>query len=186
MKKVFVLLLISCNSLIFLSSCKKESAGDNKERGPDIALPNSGFLCTIGIGQSGAKDTLTYNPWGGGPVTVYMPGYQDADDKLNITKNSNNTVTLQRSVPLISSTGSEVKYFGSQRNVSPDFSSFPQNDYLFYIYDVKSDETEFILQRDTTDILKFSLECKSHPGFFLSTAKWRNAVYPTETHLVIS
>lgn len=186
MKKAFILLLFFCTSILFLSSCKKENAANNTVDGPDVTLPNSGFLCTIGIGESGAKDTLTYNPWGGGPVSVYMPGFQDEDDKLNITKNSNNTVTLQRSVPLISSTGSEFKYFGSQRNVSPDFSSFPQNEYLFYIYDVKSDETEFILQRDTADILKFSLECKSHPGYFLSTAKWRNAVYPTETYLVIS
>lgn len=186
MKKSIILLFIPVSALLLFSSCKKEKAGEDNEPGPDVTVPNSGFLCTIGVGESGAKDTLVYNPWGGGPVAVYGQGYQDEDDELHITKNSNNTVALQRRIPLISGTGSEFKYFGSQRNASPAFSSFPQNEFLFYIYDVKSAETEFILQRDTADMLKFSLECKSHPGYFLSTAKWRNAAYPTETHLVIS
>ena len=183
MKKMPILLPACFGLLLLLSSCKKENASDDNTTGPIETYPSSGFLCTIGIGHTGAKDTLTYNPWGGGPVAEYGSGLQDADDEMALKSNSNNSVTLYRKIPL---PGSTFQYFGSEKNSNPVFSSFPLNAYLFRLYDVKSDETEFILKRDTEDKLKFSLECRTHPGYYLSTAKWKNAVYPTETELVIS
>ncbi|MEP6712219.1 MAG: hypothetical protein ABJA37_07385 [Ferruginibacter sp.] len=186
MKKIlFRLLFLSVvSSLIF--SCKKESTSGDDPHGPDVLLRTEGFLCTIGISRTGAPDTLTfYFGTNGENVSGYSYGYTRASDKVHISPSGDNSVSIIKNIPYVSG-GKNYNYFGIKANSNPVFSSFPNNQYLYYLYAEASTETEFVVKRDDLDNTKFTIESKSHPGYYLGTARWINATYPTEANLVFT
>jgi hypothetical protein len=185
MKKIFFPLLVLSIVSLLASSCKKQSMADTDPGGPDVLLRTEGFLCTMGIGRQGNTDTLTfYFTTAGHEISGYVPGFTRPEDEINIITNGNNTVSVKKRIPYVSG-GKPYYYFGIQKNTSPVFSSFPDNEYLFYFfYESPSSETEFIVKRNATDNTKFTIESKSHPGYFLGTARQHNATYPTEANLV--
>jgi hypothetical protein len=185
MKKIFLPLLFLSIASLFVSSCKKESTADNNGGGPDVLVRTEGFLCTMGIGRSGSTDTLTfYFTTGGQEIVGYLAGFTRPEDEINIINNGNNTVSIKKRIPYVSG-GTSINYFAIKKNTSPIFSSFPDNEYLWYLYyQADSVETEFIVKRSAADNTKFTIESKSRPGYFLGTARQRNATYPTEARLV--
>ncbi|MEO6723237.1 MAG: hypothetical protein ABIN67_22920 [Ferruginibacter sp.] len=188
MKKILsrlFFLLISLSLLVV--SCKKESASANNPPGPEVLLHTEGFLCTMGIGRTGSVDTLTfYFTTSGQEIVNYLNGHSRPEDKVHITNNGNSTISIQKDIPYVQN-GKNYNYFGIQKNTSPTSSTFPSNEYLFYFfYDASSTETEFIVKRDDVDNTKFTIESKSHPGYYLGTAKWQYATYPTEAKLVFT
>ena len=187
MNRIFSLLTVFIVCQFFLAgSCKKDNA-DVPAPGPDVILPNSGFLSTMGIGHSGQTDTLTY--WfstGGDEMTTYGKGFQKSDDELSFINNGNGTVTIKRKGSYVHN-NITYKMFGVQPNPSPSISDWPNNPYLYhFFYENPSDKTQFIIKRTDADINKFTIESKAYPGYFLGTAKWKNATYPTETRLVFT
>jgi hypothetical protein len=189
MKKFFSPLTTSiiCLSL-FAMSCKKDNGSNNPPGpGPGVTLATSGFLCTMGINRDGHTDTLTY--WfstSGQEMTGYGPGYQRPEDEIRLLSNGNGTTTIRRKTPYVYNNKS-YDMFGIEVNASPAFSSFPDNKYLFdFFNEAPSVETEFIIKRTDADANKFTIESKAYPSYFLGTAKWKNATYPTETRLVFT
>jgi hypothetical protein len=187
MKKIFLPLLFLSIISLLASSCKKQGTADIDPHGPDVLLRTEGFLCTMGISRLGNTDTLTfYFTTAGHEMDGYLAGFTRPEDEVNIISNGNNTVSVKKRIPYVSG-GKPYNYFGIKENTNPVFSSFPDNAYLFYFfYESPSSETEFIVKRSATDNNKFTIESKSHPGYFLGTAKWHNATYPTEANLVFS
>jgi hypothetical protein len=167
------------------SYCKKESTATTTPPGPDVLVRTEGFLCTMGIGRSGSTDTLTfYFTTSGHEVDGYISGFTRPEDKVNIVKNGDNTVSIKKTAPYVYA-GISYHYFGIKTNTNPASSSFPDNDYLWhFFYDTPSPETEFIVKRSATDNTKFTIESNSHPGYFLGTARQSAATYPTEARLI--
>jgi hypothetical protein len=180
MKKIFSrLLLLSIGISTFTSSCKKESGG-NSNTGPDVLLLTDGLLCTTGI-YRGQLDTLVYYPHFG-KLDGYQYGGTGSEHKVFTINNSNNSIALKYNPP---NTNGGI-FLGIIKNSSPSASSFPQNEYLFRNYQDKSGETEFVIKRDKDNISKFSIEAKSHPGYYLGTARWSGNPQNTEESLVFT
>jgi hypothetical protein len=185
MNRIFSLLTVSTVSIFLLSStCKKDSPDSN---GPDVVLPTSGFLVTMGINREGYSDTLTYlHSTIGQELTMYGYGLQRPDDEIRLINYGDGTMAIERKVPYIQNSKPYNK-FGVEENTSPVFSSFPDHKYLFYFYhEQHSVLTRFTIKRKDGDMEKFTIESKAYPGYFLGCAKWKNAVYPTQTRLVLT
>lgn len=187
MKKIFLLLPVS----VFLLSgaCKKsnDDAPGNNGGGPDLVLPNNGYLLTIGKDLANHDDTLTF--WfstSGQELTVYGHEYLRASDEVSLTPNGDGTMTIKKMTPYYHNNKS-YQWFGIEENKSPDFSSFPQNKYLYQFYHpAQSELTQFNIKRNDSDKRKFTIESKAYPGYYLGCAKWKNATYPITNRLVFT
>jgi hypothetical protein len=179
---VIVILL----SLGFVS-CKKESADDTASGGTDITYPTSGFLCTkSNYVTTGDARTVMYISTTVGLIVVgYLPGAGRAADEVSINLNSTNTVSIRLKVPLRSG-GRDYYFFRTQPNINPPISSFPNNLYLFSWSETKTIETEFVLKRSNADKLKFTLESKAYPGYFLGSGRWKNSNSVIDDSLVFT
>jgi hypothetical protein len=187
MHRISSLLTVSTVSLFLLSSTCKKDTPDTPGGGPGATFRTSGYLVTMGINRQGNNDTLIF--WfttGGDFLTTYGFGYGRPEDELAMTVNSNNTMTIQKKVPHVYNNKS-YKWFGIEENTNPALSPFPNNSYLFDMFhEEESAKTQFIIKRKDGDMEKFTIESKAYPGYFLGSAKWKNAVYPTETRLVFT
>jgi hypothetical protein len=186
MKRIFSVLVVSTICFSFMAAtCKKDDV-TSPGTGPDVLLPNSGFLCTMGIDLAGHTDTLTF--WfstSGQEMTLYGKGLQRADDEINLTSNGNGTMTVNRKGSYVHN-GITYKIFGIQPNPNISTSTFP-NPYLYDFFNASpSAETQFIIKRIDGDKTKFTIESKAYPGNFLGAAKWKNATYPIENRLVFT
>ncbi len=188
MKKL--LFNISLSVIIFstIISCKKEAGENGTDPGPDITYLTSGFLCTIGIGRNYVIDTLVVHPTRGIEMVLeYRNGYTPQTEELNISNNSNGTVSLKLKIPLSLSNGAQIYthigLYGSNLPVGQE------NFYPIQMAKAASFETDLILKRSTVDGKKFSLESKAVPGYYLSAVHPGVQYQPnstTETKLVFS
>jgi hypothetical protein len=185
MKKIFPAMLSFLFGMSILSSsCKKEAGSD--VIGPDITYATSGFLCTIGIGRNYVIDTLVVHPTNGfEAVREYGYGFTPSKDELNITNNSNGTVSLKLTTPDVSSTGTytHIGLYGS---------NLPLGSATFYPIQFTKQatfETDLLIKRNAADGKKFSLESKAVRGYYLSAIHPGVQYQPnstTETKLVFS
>jgi hypothetical protein len=187
MKKIFLLLPVS----IFLLSgtCKKsnDDVPGNNGGGPDVTLPTSGYLLTMGKDSDNHTDTMTF--WfstNGQEMTEYGHQYLRSSDEIAMTSNGNGTMTVKKMVPYVHN-NKNYQCFGIVENKNPDFSSFPQNSYLYTMFhETESELTQFIIKRTDGDKKKFTIESKAFPGYYLGCAKWKNATYATTDRLVFT
>lgn len=179
----FVLIVAS---IVFIS-CSKDTAPDDTGNGPNITYPTSGFLCSkSNHGAIGGSSTVMYITSQNGRTAVgYQPGAGRAMDEVSIVVNDNNTISIKLKVPLKDG-GREYTFFRIQTNINPPISSYPNNLYLFNWSETKTTETDFILKRSDADKLKFTLESKLHPGYFLGTGRGKNSISANDDNLVFT
>lgn len=179
-------LIMMVASIVFIS-CSKDSTPDDTGNGPNITYPTSGFLCSSSnYGALGGSSTVMYISSTNGQTAVgYLPGTGRAADEVNMVVNDNNTVSIKLKIPLRSG-GRDYPFFRIQTNINPPISSYPNNLYLFNWSETKTTETDFILKRSDADKLKFTLESKLHPGYFLGTGRWKNSNSVNDDNLVFT
>ena len=187
MNRIFSLLSVSTVSLFLLSSTCKKDTPDTPGNDPSVTYRTSGYLVTMGINRQGSKDTLIF--WfttNGDQLTGYGYGYGKPEDEIMMTANGNGTMTIKKKLPY-KYNNKEYKWFAIEPNTNPGLSPFPNNSYLFDMFhEAETAETQFIIKRKEGDMEKFTIESKAYPGYYLGCAKWKNAVYPTETRLVFT
>ncbi|MBN8786539.1 MAG: hypothetical protein J0I84_05570 [Terrimonas sp.] len=188
MKKI--LSLLSVCIFLLSASCKKSNEdlpAPEDPRGPNVVLPNSGYLVCFGKDMNNQKDTMTfYFSTSGQEMTIFGRPFLRPADEISFTNNSDGTVNIRRKTAHVHN-GVSYDMFGIEENKNPDFSSFPKNKYLWTFFQKDESVTNhFIIKRDAGDLLKFTIESKAFPGYFLSVAKWEHATYPTTTRLVFT
>jgi hypothetical protein len=186
MKKIQLLLSFILVSLVLLSaSCKKEK--EDQPDGPDVTLPVSGHLVCIGKDSDNHLDTLTFwHSTSGREMSEFYREHLRPADEIRFTTNGSGTVNIRRKEPYVHNNINYDK-FGIEENTNPVLSSFPNNSYLWTMY--QKDETvlnTFIINRDKNDLYKFTIESKAFPGNYLGVEKWKNATYPTTDRLVFT
>jgi hypothetical protein len=189
MKSTFSFLPLALVSMFLMSGmCKKSGSGDpDGPDGPDVTFPTTGHLVTMGRNADNHIDTITFYlttlAW---DLTVYNHPFLRADDEVTLRPNGNGTMTIIRRTPHMHQ-NIPYKWFGIEENISPDFSQFPNNKYLFeFFHPSESILTQFVIKRSEDDMYKFTIESKAYPGYYLGCAKWKNAVYPTTNRLVFT
>ena len=184
MTKKFIAFLI-CLPLLTIMCTKQSPSNDND--GPDVVLHTSGYLCTMGKNGFNHQDTLTF--WfsaSGQDMSVFGREYLRPEDEISLTVNSNNTMTIKKRIPYVQQ-NKPFQWLGIRANANPDFSSFPDNEYLFTLFhETESELTQFHIKRSQGDMNKFTIESKAYPGYYLGVAKWEDATYPTEDRLVFT
>jgi hypothetical protein len=191
MKKTHALFPITIVSLFLLSAACKKSNEDlpapGGPGGPDIVLPSSGHLVCMGIDRNGHMDTLTFwHSTSGGQMTLFGRQYLRAADEARFINNGDGTVNIKRKEPYVHNNINYDK-FGIQENPNPSTSDWPDNKYLWTMYQKDASVlNNFIIKRDPNDKFKFTIESRAYPGYFLGVAKWKNATYPTSDHLVFT
>lgn len=188
MKKTLTFITVSLFLLSAACSKKNEDLpAPGGPGGPDIVLPTSGHLVCMGKDQNNHTDTMTFwHSTSGGQMTVFGREYLRAADEIRFTNNSNGTETIRRKEPYVHN---YINYdmFGIQENPNPSTSEWPNNSYLWTMYQKDASVlNQFIIKRDATDKFKFTIESKAFPGYYLGVAKWKNATYPTTTYLVFT
>ena len=188
MKKIHSLLTITIVFLFLLfASCKKEKEDLPGPGGPNVILPASGHLVCIGRDRDNQMDTLTFlHSTNGREMTEFYREFLRPADEVRFVATGNGTVRIRRKEPHVHDNFSYDK-FGIEENKNPVFSSFPNNAYLWTMY--QKDESvlnTFIINRDPSDMKKFTIESKAFPGYFMGVEKWKNAVYPTTDRLVFT
>ncbi|MBL7735954.1 MAG: hypothetical protein JNL51_10870 [Chitinophagaceae bacterium] len=188
MKKTLFLLPIC----IFLlsASCKKSNEDlpdPGGPRGPNVLLPNSGYLVCFGKDMNNHKDTMTfYFSLSGQEMTLFGRPFLRTDDEIMFTNNSDRSVNIRRKTAHVHN-GVSYDMFGIEENKNPAFSSFPKNKYLWTFFQKDESVTNhFVIKRDEGDKLKFTIESKAFPGYFLGVAKWEHATYPSTDRLVFT
>jgi hypothetical protein len=185
-KSVYFSFVVLFYASLLLVSCKKEVANE-PSNGPAITYPTSGFLCTASnhAALGGSSTVMYFSSTNGQTAVGYLPGAGRPADEVSVVVNSNNTVSIQLKIPLRSG-GRDYPYFRIQTNINPLVSSYPNNLYLFNWSETKTTETEFILKRSDADKLKFTLESKAYPGYFLGTGRWKNSTSKNDDNLIFS
>lgn len=187
MKKTLSLLPVC----IFLLSATCKKSGEDLPapggNGPDVLLPNNGFLVCMGKDRDNHKDTMTfYFSTSGQEMTIFGRQWLRNSDEIHFTTNGDGTVNIRKRTPHVHN-GVSYEMFGIEVNKSPDFSSFPGNKYLWTLFQKDESVTNhFIIKRDAGDRYKFTIESKAFPGYFLGVAQWKNATYPTTDRLVFT
>ena len=186
MKKIHALLPITIVSLFLLfASCKKGNVPGPVD--PNVTLPTSGHLVCIGRDRDNQMDTLTF--WHttiAREMTEFYREFLRPADEIRFIPNGNGTVRIRRKEPHVHDNFNYDK-FGIEENTNAVFSSFPNNKYLWTMY--QKDESvlnTFIINRDPGDMKKFTIESKAFPGYYMGVEKWKNAVYPTTDRLVFT
>lgn len=180
-------LSLSIVSLFLLSAtCKKtnEDVPAPGGGGPNVTLPTSGFLCTNGKTYIGNVvnfyfTTLAWN------LTSYTKTPDHQGDEVSFVMNSNNTVSIKRNKPHVSN-GITYQWFAIEENSYPSGSGFPNNLYLWDIQDEQSELTQFVIKRKDGDNLKFTIESKKYPGYYLGVGKRKNAVQDVDDNLTFT
>jgi hypothetical protein len=169
----------------FISCSKKGDAGPT-EPGPDITLPTSGLLCTrTNYLRPGGYDTVKYRTSTlGRNMFGYIKGTEQNGERILLTTNGDNTVSVKLEKPLITG-GLEYNYFLVKVNSSPSSSIFPFNAYLFNWSQTNTPESKFIIARSASDKLKFTLESKAFPGNYLGTGRWKNSNADNDDNLIV-
>lgn len=191
MKKTFSLLPVFAVSLFLLSAtCKKEDAqlpDPGGPGGPNVLLPTSGYLLTMGRNADNHSDTMTYYFHSSlQELTVYGHQFLRDQDEVSFENNSNGTVSIKKKIPHVSG-NKNYQYFGIEENTSPSSSIFPLNKYLFdFFHEQPSILTQFIIHRKDGERTKFTIESKAYPGYYLGCAKWQHATYPTTERFVFT
>jgi hypothetical protein len=189
MKKIISpLLLLFIGLSVFSSSCKKDGGEEPPPPGPDVTLPTSGLLCTrTNYLRPGGYDTIKYRSVTTGDVMIGIGDTRISQDgeRVFVVINGDNTVSIKLEKPLRSG-GRDYYYFRTQVNSSPVASVFPLNAYLFNWSETATSETKFIINRSAANKLKFTLESKAYPGYFLGTARWKNSLAENDDSLIFS
>lgn len=185
-KNTYIPVTFLISAVLLLGSCKKEVANDTAN-GPAITYPTNGFLCTASnyAAAGGFSTVMFFSSTAGQTAAGYLPGGGRTADEVRVVVNSNNTVSIQLKIPLRSG-GRDYPYFRIQPNINPLISSYPNNLYLFNFSETTTTETEFILKRSDADKLKFTLESKAYPGYFLGTGRWKNSTSKNDDNLVFT
>jgi hypothetical protein len=188
MKKQSLYLITILSLYLFSASCKKDKEDQpGPGGGPNVVLPISGHLVCIGKDSDNHLDTLTFwHSTSGREMVEFYREYLRAADEIRFTVNGNGTVNIRRKEPYVHNSINYDK-FGIEENKNPGSSSFPDNSYLWTMY--QKDETvlnSFIINRDKNDLYKFTIESKAFPGYFLGVEKWKNATFPTTDRLVFT
>src|ERR1700754_3792659 len=134
MKKTLSLLPVC----IFLLSatCKKsgEDLPDPGGNGPDMELPNNGFLVCMGKDPDNHSDTMTfYFSTSGRQMTVFGRQFLRNADEVFFTNNSDGTVNIKRKEAYIHNYVSYDR-FGIEENKNPSVSEWPSNSYLWTMF----------------------------------------------------
>lgn len=186
MKKSLAFIALSL-FLLSATCSKKNSDVPGGPGGPNVLLPNSGFLVCMGINSQGHHDTLTfYFQASGNEMSPYTHQFLENDNEIRFDNNSDNTVNIRRKKPY-EQNGHGFDMFGIQENKSPSGSIFPDHPYLWTMF--QKDESilnHFIVKRNDSDKTKFTIESKAFPGYYLGVAKWKNATYPTTSRFVFT
>ena len=180
MKKIFSLSIVSV--FLLSATCKKES--DEPGGGPDIVLPTDGYICTNGKTHVGNVVTFYWTTiaWN---ITSYGKDFVRPEDQVSFIIGGNNTVSIKRKTPHMHQ-NREYKWFAIEVNSFPQGSSFPDHPYLWELTDTQSELTQFIIHRNDDDKLKFTIESKAYPGYYLSIGKSKNSVQNVDNNLTFT
>lgn len=178
MKKILSLSIVSF--FLLSATCKKDTP-DSGGNGPDVTLPTSGYLCTNGKTYIGNVVNFYFGTTGWN-VTSYVKDNLQAD-MVSFVNNSNNTISIKRDKVYVNSFGKEFQWFGIELNYIPSFSSFPNNAYLWNIHETKSDSAQFVITRKDDDKLKFTIESKKYPGYYLAVGRSKSSVQNVDDNL---